>query len=434
MNRSHTIHYPKQLSVFVLLGVLLLVACTPVGPGAAPQTTATAATPDAQSNDNGAVLLPTVTQEPGSPGQAPDQATFQLRTVVDGLASPLFVTHAGDGSGRLFIVEKGGVIRIYVDGALLPEPFLDITDRVNSVANERGLLGVAFPPNYTESGYFFVNYTDSAGDTAISRFQVNAANPNQADPASEFLVLSMAQPAPNHNGGMLLFGPDGYLWIGTGDGGAAMDRFGNGQNPQTLLGKMLRLDVTSDPTQPYLIPPDNPWVAETWNGAEVEDEIWAVGLRNPWRYSFDRQTGDLWIADVGQNRFEEVNLVPAGSSGGLNFGWPIMEGMHCVSEPCDQEGLHLPLVEYVNGAGNCSVTGGYVYRGVRFPHLHGVYFFGDYCSGVVWATWQDSQGQWNTVQVLENAGAVSSFGEDEAGELYLTDLRNGTVTELVSEP
>jgi glucose/arabinose dehydrogenase len=432
MNDFRTIKFPTPLWASVLLAALLLVACAPVGPAAAPQTAAT--TPTAtQSDDNNQVLLPTVTVEPASPAQSPAQASFQLRPVAQGLSSPLFVTHAGDGSGRIFIVEKGGAIRILLDGSLLPEPFLDITDRVNSAASERGLLGLAFAPNYSETGYFFVNYTDSAGDTVVSRFQVSA-DPNVADPDSEFLVLNIAQPAPNHNGGMLLFGPDGYLWIGTGDGGAAMDRFGHGQNPATLLGKMLRIDVTSDPTQPYLIPPDNPWVTDTWNGAEVEDEVWAVGLRNPWRYSFDRESGDLWIADVGQNRFEEVNLVPAGSPGGLNFGWPIMEGLHCVSEPCNQEGLHLPLVEYVNGGGNCSVTGGYVYRGARFPHLYGVYFFGDYCSGRVWATWQDDGGQWETVEVLDNAGSLSSFGEDEAGELYLTNLSNGTVSELVSEP
>jgi glucose/arabinose dehydrogenase len=393
--------------------------------------TATAATTDTVTR----VVLPTVTPDPPArPAFDPQQTPLTLRTVAAGLALPVFVTHAGDGSGRLFVVEKGGTIRILHQGQVQAEPFLDITDRVNSSGNEQGLLGLAFPPNYSESGFFLVNYTDAAGHTNIARFQVTGEDPNRADPTSEFQILLIEQPARNHNGGMLVFGPDGYLWIGMGDGGASFDRFNNGQNPATLLGKMLRLDVTSDPAQPYTIPPDNPWVAADWNGVDVRDEVWAVGLRNPWRYSFDRLTGDLWIADVGQNQYEEINLTPAGSPGGLNYGWPITEGLHCVSgASCNQEGLVTPVLEY-DHSGHCSVTGGYVYRGAQFPALNGVYFYGDYCSGVIWATWLDAAGQRQVEQVLDTDLTLSSFGEDEAGELYLTDLGGGTLSHLVIAP
>lgn len=241
-------------------------------------------------------------------------------------------------------------------------------------------------------------------------------------------MLKLQQPAANHNGGMLLFGPDGYLWIGTGDGGAANDRFGNGQNPVTLLGKMLRLDVTTDRSVPYRVPADNPWVDADSNGRDVRNEVWALGLRNPWRYSFDRATGDLWIADVGQNLYEEVNYVPAGSAGGLNFGWPIMEGTHCFPETadCQRVGLEIPVAEYAHGAGDCSVTGGYMYRGSQFPALVGVYLYGDYCSGRIWGLARDGDG-WRNALLLENRLNISSFGEDEAGELYVVDLRGGCI-------
>jgi glucose/arabinose dehydrogenase len=379
------------------------------------------------------VALPTVTPSPQPAQFDPVQTTLALRTVVEGLDRPLFATHAGDGSGRLFIVEKGGTIRLLSDGQLQSQPFLDITDRVNSSGNEQGLLGLAFAPDYAQSGFFFVNYSDAAGHTNIARFQVTGADPNLADPASEFQVLLIEQPARNHNGGMVAFGPDGYLWIGMGDGGASFDRFGNGQNPATLLGKMLRLDVTSDPAQPYTIPADNPWVEADWNGIDVRDEVWAVGLRNPWRYSFDRQTGDLWIGDVGQNQYEEINLTPAGSPGGLNYGWPLAEGLHCLNgDGCDQAELTPPVLEY-DHSGHCSVTGGYVYRGRQFPTLQGVYLYGDYCSGVIWATWPDAQGQRAVEQVLDTNVTLSSFGEDEAGELYVTDLSGGVLAQVVVE-
>lgn len=363
----------------------------------------------------------------------PAQTQITLQPFVEGFDRPLFLTHANDGSNRIFVVEKSGFIRIVRDGQIVEPAFLDISERVTTSGNEQGLLGMAFAPNYSESGYFFVNYSDTSGNTVISRFQVDAANPDVADAGSEFLVLGIEDPASNHNGGMLVFGPDGYLWIGMGDGGGANDSFGNGQNPDTYLGKMLRLDVTSDPSVPYVIPADNPWVAADWNGVDVIDEVWAVGLRNPWRYSFDRATGDLWIGDVGQNQYEEVDFTLAGSPGGLNYGWPMMEASHCKdSDDCDQSGLELPVAEY-DHSNHCSVTGGYVYRGSEFPDLVGVYLFGDYCSGFMWTTVPAADGSWTTTQVLESGLQLSSFGEDEAGELYVTDLSSGTVYRVVTE-
>jgi len=430
--------------MFGLLTALFLAACTP-----APQNTAvTTQTPPAAE--------PTVTTSPTTTPAPPTQAAAQaaalptatpaaapataapsvpdlsavsvtLEPLVENLEQPLFVTHAGDGSGRLFIVEKVGRIRIVQDGVMLDTPFLDISDKV-SLSSEQGLLGLAFTPDYPTSGTFYVNYTNKIGDTVIARYAVAPDEPNQADPASELPILQLDQPAPNHNGGMLAFGPDGYLWIGMGDGGAANDRFGNGQNPQTLLAKLLRINVNSDPDEPYTIPPDNPWVTADWNGQDVRNEIWAVGLRNPWRWSFDRQTHDLWIADVGQNMIEEINVVPnAPSTGGLNFGWPIMEGKSCFqTENCDQTGLTLPVTDYRH-EGNCSVTGGYVYRGGAHKAWNGAYFYGDYCSGRIWALAPDGSGSWTTVQLAQFPIALSSFGEDEGGELYVTDLSGGTV-------
>lgn len=419
------------------LVVLFVAGCASGGPLAVPRSADTALestfTPTT-SAESAPVVLPTVTPTPEMVAFDPSGVTVTAQPVVDGLTAPLFVTHAGDGSGRLFIVEKGGAIRILADGELIDEPFLNISDRVNSSGNEQGLLGLAFPPGYEELGYFFVNYTDSTNATQISRFAVDDSDPNRADPLSEFSVLRIEQPARNHNGGMLAFGPDGYLWIGTGDGGGGNDVYGNGQNPATLLGKMLRIDVTSDPGQAYLIPPDNPWVDATWKGQDVRDEIWAIGLRNPWRYSFDRQTGDLWIGDVGQNLYEEIHMTPAGSLGGLNYGWPLMEGFDCrVAEGCDPNELVYPVVDY-GRPGHCSVTGGYVYRGAQFPALAGVYLYGDYCSGVIWGTWYDETGNWATAELLASGITLSSFGEDEAGELYTTDLRTGTVAQIMAAP
>lgn len=411
------------LTIWVSATVVLLMACQgiivpPSGAATGPADAGTMAVPTPET----------------SVDFQPDAITLALEPVVEDLQSPIFVTHAGDGSNRLFVVEKAGVIRIVADGALLDTPFLDIREQVNSNGNEQGLLGLAFAPAYGENGLFFVNYIDSAGDTVVARYQVATTDANQADPDSALVILQIEQPAANHNGGMLAFGPDGYLYIGMGDGGGGGDRYGNGQNPETLLGKVLRLDVLSDLQQPYTIPADNPWVTANWNGADMRDEVWALGLRNPWRFSFDRITGDLWIGDVGQNQWEEINYTPAGQ-GGINYGWPIMEASSCYNsddDTCAGAGLQLPVAEYSH-RGHCSVTGGYVYRGTAFPVLQGVYLYGDYCSGTLWATWFDTANQWQTAELVDSAVSLSSFGEDEAGELYITDLANGILHRVVVE-
>jgi glucose/arabinose dehydrogenase len=351
-----------------------------------------------------------------------------LQPLVGALKEPVGIANAGDGSGRLFILEKAGRIRIVQDGKLAPVPFLDITNQVRSSGSEQGLLGLAFHPDYARNGLFFVNYINRQGNTVIARFKVGA-DPAQADPASEAVVLTIDQPAANHNGGDLVFGPDGYLYIGTGDGGREGDPFGNGQNGQTLLGKILRLDV--DGGQPYAVPRDNPFLSDPG----VRPEIWAIGLRNPWRHSFDRLTGDLYIADVGQDTYEEIDFQPAGDRGGENYGWSIMEGMHCYPESrsCDQKGLTLPVFEYDHSQG-CSITGGYVYRGQEFPFLAGVYLFGDYCSGRIGGLIRagGGQGDWQGRWLAQANIRLTSFGQDEAGELYLVDMGRGELLKILA--
>lgn len=372
--------------------------------------------------------LPTATPSPTA-SAVPSATSIRLEPFVTAPAPITYLTHAGDGSGRLFLVEKAGRIHLIADGRLRPTPFLDIRDRVDAEASERGLLSVAFPPDYAASGVFYVNYTArGGGDTVVARYRLTA-DPDRADPTSEQVILRIPQPAANHNGGQLQFGPDGYLYVGMGDGGAAGDPWDNAENLQVLLGKMLRLDVQPrrDPGFTYAIPPDNPFVDR---GA---GEIWAYGLRNPWRFSFDRLTGDLYIADVGQNRWEEVHVVPAGSLGGQHFGWDTLEGSHCFEPPrdCDPTGKVLPVAEYGHDLG-CSITGGYVYRGGRYPALWGMYLFGDFCSGLIWGLYQDEQGLWQTRQLLAARVNIASFGEDEAGELYVLDL-GGEVYRVVGE-
>lgn len=349
------------------------------------------------------------------------QITLSVEQIAGDFEQPLFVTHAGDGSGRMFVVEKGGVIRL-IDGQV----FLDISDRVGSDGYEQGLLGLAFHPQFAQNGLFFVNYTDRNGNTVVSRFGLMLNEPI-GDPNSEQVVLRQDQPAANHNGGMLAFGPDQMLYIGLGDGGGANDQFNTGQNRQSWLGTLLRLDVSR--SEPYVSPPDNPYVGDPG----IRSEIWAWGLRNPWRFSFDRATGDLYIADVGQNQLEEINMQPADSTGGENYGWSIMEGTQCFrATTCDRTGLVEPIAEYDHSFG-CSVTGGYVYRGAQYPALQGAYVFGDYCSGRIWTAARGENDAWVTTEMLQIEAQISSFGEDEAGELYLTDLAGGAVYQVTAQ-
>lgn len=339
--------------------------------------------------------------------------------VASGIPAPTIIAHAGDGSGRLFLAEQAGRVRILQNGVLLPQPFLDIRSRV-ACCGERGLLGLAFPPGYAQSGRFYVHYSDLAGNTVIALYRVSA-DPNLADPASEQMLLNVVQPFPNHNGGQLAFGADGYLYIGLGDGGSAGDPQNNGQSLSTLLGKILRVDVEGQPGL-LRIPPDNPFV----NTPGTRAEIWAFGLRNPWRFSFDRELHDLWIGDVGQNQLEEIDFQPAASRGGENYGWRIMEGTRCFNPAsnCNREGLTLPAFEYNHSAGACSVTGGYVYRGQPWPALRGTYIYGDYCNGMIWGLSREGT-QFTNRLLLASGMQIATFGEDEAGEIYVADARSG---------
>jgi glucose/arabinose dehydrogenase len=365
-------------------------------------------------------LLPTACAlSAGQPSQPVDPCSVRFPTTVlqvelqkfaDGFTRPVYLTHAGDGSGRLFVVEQAGVIKIVREGKTLSTPFLDIRDRVES-GGEKGLLSVAFHPKYKENGRFFVNYTgrrDGVLKTIIAEYRVSQTNPDVAD-RTERVILEIEQPFANHNGGLNKFGPDGLLYIGMGDGGAAGDPFNFAQNLESLLGKFLRIDIEKEP---YAIPQDNPFVGR----ADAQGEIWAYGLRNPWRFSFDRCTGRLFAGDVGQDRIEEIDLIEKGK----NYGWRIMEGSQCFDPPslCNTQGLELPIAEYDHSLG-CSVTGGYVYRGTQFPTLIGHYLFGDYCSGRIWSLTEDPQGRWTMRQLIDSPFSISSFGEDEQGELYV---------------
>jgi glucose/arabinose dehydrogenase len=365
------------------------------------------------------------------------QDTLTTERVATGLSRPLYVTHTDEAdTGRLFIVQQRGLILILdlETGQVLPDPFLDLSALVSPSGNERGLLGLAFHPDYASNGLFYVNFTSrSNGATVVAEFSVDPDDPNVADPGSFRQLLTFSQPFSNHNGGWIGFGPDGYLYIASGDGGSSNDPGNRAQTiTDMLLGKMLRIDVDGDDfpdddERNYAVPPSNPFV-----GGAGDDEIWAFGLRNPWRSSFDRATGDLYIADVGQSAREEVNFQPAGSPGGENYGWRCMEGTRCTGLSgctCNDTALTMPIHEYSHDFG-CSITGGYVYRGAEAPHLRGTYFFADFCSSEIWSFRFDGQDktdfQNRTAELAPRDGgainSIASFGEDARGELYIVDL------------
>jgi glucose/arabinose dehydrogenase len=415
----------------VLVVVAIMAGCGGTGPTASPAATSAgaSATPSSSASPS---PIPSATPSP-----TPSSATFDpaaislaLESVVVGFNSPLAVVNAGDGSGRLFVAEQGGAIRIVRDGRVIDPAFLDISDRI-STGGERGLLGLAFHPNFPTVPRFFVDYTDADGNTRVSSFTVDPTKPDRADPASEVRMVFIKEPFGNHNGGSLAFGPDGLLYIATGDGGSAGDPQRNGQSLKTLLGKILRIDVNrKDADRSYAIPADNPFVSR----AGAMPEIFTYGMRNPWRMSFDRATGDLWIGDVGQVAWEEVDVVRAGSSG-QNFGWNRMEGAHCFEPPqgCADPSLVLPVTEYGRDLGT-TVIGGGVYRGSAQAGLAGGYIFADYGSGNLFVINPAHNGPTNPIVALKGHPSISSFGEDQAGELYATDLSAGTLLHLIAKP
>ena len=398
-----------RLAVLTVLCLVLLGCTERETPSTTPESRPANPSPGSESG------------EPPSRSFDPEGSRIELEAVAEGFEAPLGITHAGDDSDRLFVVEQAGTVRILSEGEVLDEPFLDVSEAIVA-GGEQGLLGLAFHPDYRRNGRFFINYTDVEGNTVVA--EVRTSNdPDRADEGSLRPLLHIDQPFANHNGGQLAFGPDGYLYIATGDGGSAGDPEGNGQNTEALLGKLLRVDVDSG--DPYGIPDDNPFARG--GGAP---EVWAYGLRNPWRFSFDPSTGDLWIADVGQGDFEEINK--AGSDrGGLNYGWNVMEGMDCFeASDCDESDKVLPVSGYTHDSG-CSVTGGFVYRGDESPALTGGYIFGDFCSGTIWGIEERVTNFTEPAVLLESELAISSFGLDEAGELYLTDLSGGRVFKVI---
>lgn len=400
------------------------------------------------------ILLVSMTRLPlaaeASEHQTVSWPSIELTEIASGYSSPVHLTHAGDGSGRIFIVEQTGTIKILGGGT-----FLDISGIVKG-EGEEGLLSVAFSPNFSSNQYFYVYFTDerpgNIGNNVLARFRVSGADPDVADPGSEKIIVVFDHPFEiNHNGGQIGFGPDGYLYIGTGDGGGGGDPYENAQDLYSLLGKMLRIDVEGGPVStpvsapyqiflplvtnaeglPYLIPPDNPFVGN----ASARDEIWAYGLRNPWRFSFDRASGDLWIGDVGQGNWEEIDIQLNASAGGENYGWDCREGAHDYSDPngdlnvnCSGLTFVDPIHEYNHSLG-CSITGGFVYRGSNIPSLQGIYLYADYCSGRVWGLQQDGA-SWISTELRNGGFGLASFGEDEAGELYLTRL-DGKIFQIV---
>ena len=419
---------PVEVVKEIIVEKIVVVTATPTAP---PTPTATP-TPTV-------TVVPTRLSFPTLCGNTSTQVRSPL-TIANGhgfeleVTSPdlifermVFVTHPGDGSNRLFLVLQSGCILVISNEERdsFPKVFLDIRDRVNRSGNEQGLLGLAFDPNYANTGYFYVYYSATGvSRSVVSRFTVSSDDGNFAHENSEEVILEVDQPFSNHNGGSILFGPDGYLYIGLGDGGAGGDPGGRSQNTEILLGSILRIDPSSaSSTNNYTIPEDNPYIGVRG----FREEIWAYGFRNPWRFSFDAETGNLWVGDVGQSRWEEINIVKKG----LNYGWNIMEGSQCFRPTvgCSKIGLEFPIVEYANPESGCSVTGGYVYRGSLLPDLYGFYIYGDFCSGNIWALHYNGQEVTDHFLVVDSNLQISSFGEDQEGELYILSF-NGRIYHL----
>jgi glucose/arabinose dehydrogenase len=366
-----------------------------------------------------------IPSEPSTPvAAAPRSAAIRLHRVAAGLSSPVFLTSAHDATGRLFIVEKTGRIRIFKHGRVHARPFLDLSASVSG-GSEQGLLGLAFHPDFATNRRLYVDFTNRSGNTVIREYRQSASHPSRVNPSTGRTILRIRQPYGNHNGGMLAFGPDGYLYIGMGDGGSAGDPGNRAQSTSSLLGKILRIDVDgTTATQEYRSPASNPYV-----GRAGQNEIWQLGLRNPWRFSFDRSTGALWIGDVGQARYEEVDPAPVTATGagrGLNWGWHVLEGFTCYSPStgCDTSGMTPPLLAYSHATnGRCAITGGYVYRGPRVPELRGGYVYGDYCSGEIWVVPASDTSPSSGTRLLDTSLLISSFGENGRGELFVCDLR-----------
>ncbi len=362
-------------------------------------------------------MPPLISFNPG----AVDGTAYQWTVVANGFDIPVGLTYAPDGSGRVFVWQQNGMIWVVMpDGTVPFDPFIDISRLLNPIVfrggyTEEGLLGMAFHPDYANNGWFYLNYTDRNGDTVIVRYTVSADDPNRANRDTALIILTQDQPYENHNGGHIAFGPDGYLYIGLGDGGLQGDPHNYAQNPGSLLGKMLRIQVTEDG---YTAPPDNPFSTDP----AYLPEVWAIGFRNPWRFSFDRLTGDLYIADVGEWLWEEIDVLPAGAGAGFNFGWPLFESSNPRTAITSIDGYFTPTIEYSHNEG-CSVTGGHVYRGSELPEADGVYFFGDYCNGFIWTAQQQENGEWQVGLFQQTGRQITSFGEDEAGELYLIDYK-----------
>ena len=417
----------------LLLALLLLVVAACSQPAPTPTSTPppsplvpipTTQTPASTPTSGLPVLADTPAPPTATPASTVASAPL-LQSIDVEVAFPnlsfermVFLTHSGDDTDRLFLLLQPGRIMVFPNQRDVPraEVFLDIRDRVNDRGNEEGLLGLAFDPRFAENGYFYVYYSASnPRRSVLSRFSVDGEQANQANPNSERVVLEVPQPYANHNGGAIHFAADGYLYVALGDGGSSGDPKGNGQDPGTLLGSILRIDPAAASSYGnYSVPGDNPFVGVSG----FRDEIWAFGFRNPWRFSFDRETGDIWAGDVGQRGYEEIDLVKPG----LNYGWNVMEGFHCYPpsvSSCWQDGLELPLAEYPLTSGNCAVTGGYVYRGSRVPLLRGAYLYGDFCSGRIWGLIYDGNEVSDAHLLLDSSLEISSFGEDEAGELYI---------------